>query len=90
MSYPRTTWREELIEALELRDECWDDIQSITLADEELDKEFDASYGGTEGKPFTAWTANTVYFPACYDGAEWVAWVSRNPNGKATEHVGGG
>jgi hypothetical protein len=31
-----------------------------------------------------------VYFPACYDGAEWVGSVSRNPDGKATRHQGGG
>ena len=89
MSYPQTTWREELIDALEKRDECWSDIESSTLTDDELDKEFDCGYGGSEGKPFTVWTVNTVYFPWVYDGAEGVAWVSRHPDGKATDHVGG-
>ena len=44
---------------------------------------------GSEGKPFTIWTANTVYFPVVYDGAEWVGSVSRNPDGKPTDHQGG-
>jgi len=67
----------------------------ITLSQEELDVEFDDGYIGTDGKlftagkPFTAWSEKFVYFPAQYDGEEWIAYVSRNPNGKATEHIGG-
>jgi hypothetical protein len=59
------------------------------MTDEEMNKEFDSGYGGTKGVPFTVWTKNTVYFPICYDGAEWVGSVSRNPDGKSTEHQGG-
>ncbi len=51
---------------------------------------FDAGYGGTEGAHFTVWTSKRVYFPVQYDGAEWCASVSREPDGVATEHVGGG
>jgi hypothetical protein len=28
-------------------------------------------------------------FPATYEGSEWVGSVPRNPNGKATKHIGG-
>lgn len=83
------TWREKINEALKLNYEKWEDIEVITLNDFELDEEFNDGYGSAEGKPFTIWTKNTVYFPAVYDGAEWVAWVSRNPDGKPTHHIGG-
>ena len=52
--------------------------------------EFNDGYGGAEGMPFTIWTKKNVFFPAVYDGAEWVACVSRNPDGVPTEHIGGG
>lgn len=55
-----------------------------------LDHQFHDGYGGEEGLPFTLWTKERVYFPVVYDGSEWVASVPRNPNGEATEHVGGG
>jgi hypothetical protein len=85
-----TTWRKELERALKGRKEVWADIESSTLTEEELDREFDSGYGGTEGCDFTVWTKNTVYFPVCYDGAEWVGDVSRHPDGKPTTHQGGG
>ena len=71
------------------RGETFSDIESITLTEDELAKEFDNGYGASEGKPFTAWTAKSVYFPVVYDGAEWVSGVSRNPDGKPTSHVVG-
>lgn len=55
-----------------------------------LDHQFADGYGSTEGLPFTLWTVKRVYFPVCYDGSEWVESVPREPNGEATEHVGGG
>lgn len=54
-----------------------------------LDVEFDDGYGGTEGPAFTLWTKDNVYFPVCYDGAEWVCSVPRNPCDVASTHVGG-
>lgn len=84
-----TTWRKEILSAMPEYGECFDDIISITLSEEELDKEFYAGYGGSEGKPFTAWTRKMVYFPVVYDGAEWVGAVPRHPNGVATKHQGG-
>jgi hypothetical protein len=83
------TWRKLLAEVLAQNDESWSDIEATTLSDQQLDREFDAGYGGSEGDPFTVWTAKRVYFPAVYDGAEWVAFVSRHPDNKPTCHVGG-
>lgn len=85
-----TTWYRLLWKELRDRGETMEDIVSTTLTDAQMHAEFDCGYGGTEGVRFTAWTKNRVYFPACYDGAEWVASVSRNPDGQPTEHIGGG
>ena len=79
-----TNWRKLLHEAAE-----GDKIIACTLTREELNEEFDDNYGGPKGKPFTAWSNEYVYFPATYDGAEWVARAPRNPCKKATKHVGG-
>jgi hypothetical protein len=85
-----STWREMLEEAMKDRGELFTDLVSSTLSDAEMDKEFDSGYGSANGEPFTAWSENTVYFPVCYDGQEWVGFVSRNPDGKPTWHQGGG
>ena len=85
----KTTWRKLLVGAMEETKDSFADIESSTLTEGELDTEFDNGYGLSEGVPFTVWTKNHVYFPAVYDGAEWVAAVPRNPNGHATNHVGG-
>lgn len=84
------TWRELLQEALVDRGESFKSIVSNTMTEDEMDKEFDDGFGGREGIGFTVWTERRVYFPATYDGAEWVASVSRDPDGGATEHIGGG
>ncbi len=83
------TWRKQLIDTMRLYDETFSDIVSNTMTDQEMDTEFDDGYGGEEGCPFTVWTHNRVYFPVTYDGAEWVGSVSRNPDGKPKNHVGG-
>jgi hypothetical protein len=70
--------------------ETWDDVVSSTLTIEDLDREFDDDFGSKEGVPFTVWTRGRVYFPAVYDGAEWVESVPRDPCEEKTEHVGGG
>jgi hypothetical protein len=84
-----TTWRKEMDDMFKDESDSWDKVVLCTLSDDELDREFDDGYGGEEGLPFTIWTEEYVYFPVCYDGSEWVGRVPRNPNGKATEHVGG-
>ena len=85
-----SNWKEMLTDVMQERGETLADIESNTLSDDEMVKEFYAGYGGIEGAPFTVWTANTVYFPICYDGSEWVGSVSRNPDGRPTGHFGGG
>ena len=85
-----TSWKVELSCAMESHGETWDDVEKCTLSQEELEEKFDNDYGGTEGHPFTLWTHKYVYFPLCYDGAEWVGSAPRNPNGIALHHQGGG
>lgn len=82
-----TTWREEI--DAEVQQHLGEEIIACTLDDAALDEEFDSGYGGSNGKPFTAWSQNRVYFPVVYDGAEWAASVPRNPCDDATSHVGG-
>ena len=84
-----TNWKEDLTEAMQQHGETWADVESHTLTEEQLNSRFDHGYGGTEGTPFTLWTKQRIYFPWQYDGSEGVTSVSRNPDGKATEHVGG-
>jgi hypothetical protein len=84
------SWKTTLEGVMACHGETLQDLEAITLTDDELAAEFDSGYGGTEGKPFTAWSTKRVYFPICYDGAEWVGSVSRHPDGKPTEHQGGG
>jgi len=85
----KTTWRKELMDYCAEFGENFDDL-IIAIEDGGLDKEFDNGYGLVEGPPFTAWSKDRVYFPSCYDGAEMAVYVSRNPDGQATDHIGGG
>jgi hypothetical protein len=85
-----TTWRKLIEYALDSYKEDWGDIVSIAPKDGKwLDYLFDDSYGKIQGESFTVWTKTRVYFPASYDGSEWVESLSRNPDDKATLHVGG-
>lgn len=81
-------WKSMLDEALKENGESWSDVEANTMTDEEMNKMFDSGYGGTKGCAFTVWTKNSVYFPICYDGSEWVGRVARNPDGKPTYHQG--
>jgi len=78
------TWRKLINEALD-----GDTLIACTLTEEEMDVEFYDGYGGSEGKPFTAWSETRVYFPIVYDGAEWVGSAPRNPCDEACSHEGG-
>ena len=82
-------WKNDLKRAMKERGENLKDIVAGTMSESEMMEEFDCSYGVVEGCSFTVWTENTVYFPICYDGSEWVGSVSRNPDGKPTKHQGG-
>jgi len=86
----KETWRQMIADEMKEHGESWENTVDSTLTDEQLDKEFDSGYGGTEGDAFTVWTEKRVYFPICYDGAEWCGSVARHPDGKPTEHQGGG
>lgn len=84
-----TTWKRELEFVCEETSENFSNLKT-TLSEEELNIEFDNGYGGTNGEPFTAWGEEYVYFPICYDGAEWVGYAPRNPCSMKMEHQGGG
>ena len=83
-------WKTLLDSVLKENGESWDDVEANTMTEQGMQKNFDAGFGGVEGCQFTVWTKNSVYFPIQYDGAEWVGRVSRHPDGKPTEHQGGG
>ena len=82
------TWRELIAKEMSARGDLGP-IVACTLSDDEMDAGFDDSWGMSSGRPFTAWTERRVYFPAVYDGREWVASAPRNPCDEATRHVGG-
>ena len=82
-------WRELISYEMKQYGETFSDVVSITLTDEDLNERFYDGFGSSNGKPFTAWTKDRVYFPVVYDGAEWVGSVPRNPNGEKTKHHGG-
>lgn len=85
----KTTWLVLLKEALRENGEEFHDIFSCAPALSKLSEPFDDDYGSSEGCPFTVWTEKRVYFPAVYAGMEWVASVSRHPDGIPTNHIGG-
>jgi hypothetical protein len=80
-----TTWRKMLREVLPEGET----IIHCTLTPKELDEQFDGGYGLTEGRPFTAWSENWVFFPIGYDGAEKVGKAPRNPCNIKMSHQGG-
>lgn len=84
-----TTWRESLAEEMESHR---DPGPVIAYAPNEgvFDVKFDSGYGGTDGQHVLAWTKLRVYFPVCYDGAEWMGSAPRNPQPQGQAHQGGG
>lgn len=85
----KTTWRKEITEVMNEHGDSWGRYEDCTLSFEELDVEFCTGYGSHSGEAFTLWTVDRVYFPAVYDGDEWVSSVPRNPCDEKTTHVGG-
>lgn len=79
------TLRELIMEEMRERKETWEDVVACTLPAKTLDVEFDNGYGGTEGKPFTLWTTNRVYFPIHCDGSAWIQSMPRNPCDETTK-----
>ena len=82
------TWNGLLKLALEKNGETMSSLVYSTLSQEEGDLVFDDDFGYQEGVKFTAWTEQRVYFPAVFDGREWVASVPRNPCDERTAHIG--
>ena len=85
-----TTWRKEIELAMHKVEDSFENMEHSTLTCEELDKPFDDCFGGTHGEPFTLWTKDFVYFPLCYEGAEWAGSAPRWPCDIAMRHQGGG
>lgn len=83
------TWRKAITAAMRLHGETWDDVVAEAPPVSGWDRVFYNGYGGIEGEHFTLWTHNRVYFPICYDGAEWADSVPRNPCAERVAHVGG-
>lgn len=86
----KVSWRDLIELEMKVNDDSFGAVVHCTLSWHELDRKFDNDYGGTEGKPFTLWTEKRVYFPVCYDGAEWASSVPRDPCDEVSNHVGGG
>jgi hypothetical protein len=85
MSGQSTTWQKQLDIAA-----AGDDITDRAPDDAGVwSEEFDAGYGGSQGKPVLAWSEKYVYFPVVYDGAEWIERAPRNPQDDGQSHVGG-
>lgn len=84
-----SNWYDMLKEAMEEDGEDFT-ARHCTLDESGLRREFNAGYGSEEGAAFTAWGEQWVYFPICYDGAEWVGHAPRNPCDIAMDHQGGG
>ena len=83
------SWADHLKVVLAKHGETWADVEAHTLTERELHARTPDGFGGSERAPFTLWTAKRVYFPAVYDGAEWVESVPRHPCKEKTKHVGG-
>lgn len=67
-----------------------ENLVAVAPGEYAIDVPFDSGYGGTEGPDFLAWSETRVFFPVCYDGAEYVGDAPRNPTDKGQSHVGGG
>jgi hypothetical protein len=83
-----TTWRHELAAAMMSADDPGPILALAEDAAQSFDVEFDSGFGSTNGPPVLAWTEHRVYFPACYDGLEWMASAPRNPQAEGQFHVG--
>jgi len=81
----RSIFNDLLREKVEENGDSLEDIVGSTLTYKEI-----ASKCDTDNLPaFTVWTKEWVYFPATYDGSEWIDSVRRNPSLTPTDHIGG-
>jgi len=49
-------WKDMITERMLENGDRWENVEDTTLDAQELAKEFDDGYGGTEGAEFTLWT----------------------------------
>jgi hypothetical protein len=82
------SWKDMILKVMR-DDDSFDNMEKCTIPLEELSREFYTGYGGADGTPFLLWTKKYIYFPAIYDGAEWVERIPRDPCDIDFEHVGG-
>jgi len=78
-----TNTKRELLYALTINNESPEDLEAVFYKPvvhlwEDSYKSKD-KYGGVEGEPICAYTKDWIYFKVCYDGAEWIGWIPRNP-----------
>jgi len=83
-----TTWRREIQNEMDELFETWDDVESCTLTDEQLDHEFeDALESCCASMEFNLWTKRCVYFPI-RDGYYYcVGSAPRNPCDEPPEMI---
>ena len=86
----KANWLSLVQSEMKLHKDHFGNLEHCTLSMGDMMTDFDCGYGEVEGKPFTLWTETRVYFPTCYDGAERVRSVPRNPCSEEIEHIGGG
>ena len=84
------SWKELLQEEIQNKKDA-SKIVHCTISDKELLVKFDDGYGIVEGKGFRLYTENRIYFPVCYDGAEWIDSIPRDHKSEEQGiHFGGG
>lgn len=84
-----TTWRAEFAAILRVNGDT-SDFVAVSPDASILDVAFNSDYGSVEGPAVLIWTERFVYFPICYDGAEYLGFAPRNPQSEAQGHQGGG
>lgn len=73
------TIRDGVSDRMMANGETWNDVETKTISDWEMDTEFENSYGSKSCNAFMIWTKKHVYFPVCYDGCILFYSVPRNP-----------
>lgn len=82
------SWFKMLVFEMSCNDDEFKNIECCTLNSKELDVEFNDSERSINGKPFTCWTMDRVYFSSTYDGCESVESIPRNPSPEEPRHIG--
>lgn len=98
-----TNWRTMILDRMTQEFESFDDVISMVWDEQtsvynssefvdsetELDRKFNNDFGRIKGRAFLIHTHKNIYFPAAYDGSEWVECLPRNPvSDYKPSHVG--